>query len=129
MFQMANVGPMFGQAALFIFYSKDKHLYAIERYSNELARLMRAMDEHLSGHEWFAGEEYSIADMAILPWVSGALDNLAMPVRTNLSAWAKRLKQRPAQDLMLTAVAGTQGPRLPLRQWTHGTSGRWQPGC
>lgn len=104
MFQMASVGPMFGQAAHFIFYSKDKHPYAIERYSNELARLLRVMDDHLEGRQWFAGDEYSIADMAIMPWVAGVVDNPAMLVRNNLSDWVKRLKARPAVERGLTAM-------------------------
>jgi GST-like protein len=104
MFQMASVGPMFGQAAHFTFYAKDKHAYAIERYSNELIRLMRVMDEHLANREWFAGEEYSIADMAILPWVASAVDNPAMPTRKNLSDWTKRLKARPAVERGYTAM-------------------------
>lgn len=104
MFQMASVGPMFGQAAHFIFYAKEKHPYAIERYSNEIMRLMRVMDEHLVDREWFAGEEYSIADMAMLPWVAGAIDNPASPARKNLSDWVKRLKARPAVQRGLTAM-------------------------
>ena len=104
MFQMASVGPMFGQVAHFVFYAKDKHPYAIERYSNELMRLMRVMDEHLADREWFAGDEYSIADMAILPWVDSAVDNPAMPPRRHLSAWAKRLRARPAVQRGMTAM-------------------------
>lgn len=104
MFQMASVGPMLGQVAHFIFYAKDKHPYATERYSNEMLRLLRVMDEHLTDREWFAGDDYSIADMAILPWVASAVDNPAMPARNNLYAWVKRLKVRPAVERGLTAM-------------------------
>ena len=104
MFQMASVGPMFGQAAHFIYYAKDKHPYAIERYSNELVRLMRVMDNHLTNHKWFAGDNYTIADMAILPWVAGAVDSPAMPARKHLSEWVKRMKARPAVERGMTAM-------------------------
>jgi GST-like protein len=104
MFQMASVGLMFGQAAHFNFYAKDKHPYAIERYSNEMVRLLRVMDEHLADREWFAGSEYSIADMAVLPWVTRAVDNPALPARNNLSVWAKRMKARPRANERLQPV-------------------------
>lgn len=104
MFQMASIGPMFGQAAHFIFYAKEKHPYATERYSNEMLRLLRVMDEHLADREWFAGEEYSIADMAIFPWVAGTVDNPALPPRKNLSNWVGRAKARPAVQRGMTAM-------------------------
>src|SRR5204863_5751220 len=69
MFQMSGVGPMFGQMAHFVFYAKDKHPYAIERYTREMSRLMRVLDHQLAAATWVAGEEYTIADMAMLPYV------------------------------------------------------------
>ncbi|MEM6709460.1 MAG: glutathione S-transferase N-terminal domain-containing protein [Pseudomonadota bacterium] len=96
MFQMAGVGPMFGQFAHFFFYASEKHAYPLERYGNEIQRLLGVMDRHLEGREWFAGTDYSIADIAILPWVEGAVDNPALPERPNLSRWVTELKQRPA---------------------------------
>ena len=67
MFQVASVGPMLGQVHHFRDYAPEKILYAIERYTNEAARLYRVMDSRLSKVEHFVGEEYSIADMAIYP--------------------------------------------------------------
>ena len=69
MFQMGHVGPMLGQAHHFRGYAPEKIPYAIERYTDEAARLYRVMDRRLSETEYFAGEEYTIADMAIFPWV------------------------------------------------------------
>lgn len=96
MFQMASVGPMFGQLAHFFFYAKEKHPYAIERYSNEMMRLLSVMDTHLKDRQWFAGSTYSIADMAVYPWVEGAVNNPAMAPRPNLKNWADRMADRSA---------------------------------
>ena len=69
MFQMGGVGPMFGQAHHFMRAKKDEIPYGSERYGNEAKRLYGVMDERLSKNEYFAGE-YSIADIAIYPWVA-----------------------------------------------------------
>lgn len=95
MFQMASVGPMFGQFAHFFFYAKDKHPSALERCGNEMARLLRVMEEHLTGKTWFVGEAYSIADMAIYPWVEGAVNAPGAPPRPALKAWVDRMASRP----------------------------------
>ncbi|MEM1106975.1 MAG: glutathione S-transferase N-terminal domain-containing protein [Pseudomonadota bacterium] len=95
MFQMAGVGPMFGQLAHFFFYAEEQHPYAIARYGREVQRLLAVMDQHLDGREWFAGEAYSIADMAVLPWVDGAVDTPGMPPRPHLKAFVERMRARP----------------------------------
>jgi GST-like protein len=69
MFQMGGVGPMFGQAHHFMRAKKDEVPYGSERYGTEAKRLYGVMDRHLAAHEHFA-DEYSIADMAIYPWVA-----------------------------------------------------------
>jgi GST-like protein len=69
MFQMGGVGPMFGQAHHFMRAKKDEIPYGSERYGNEAKRLYGVMDLHLGKNEHFAGE-YTIADMAIYPWVA-----------------------------------------------------------
>lgn len=96
MFQMAGVGPMFGQFAHFFFYAKEKQPYPLERYGNEMQRLLRVMDEHLEKNQWFAGNTYTIADMAVIPWAEGAVDNPAMPPRPHLKRWVDAMKARPA---------------------------------
>ena len=67
-FQVANVGPMFGQCGHFLGYAPRRIPYAIERYRNETLRLYGVMDRQLAREEYLAGE-YSIADMATWPWV------------------------------------------------------------
>ncbi|MEM9225431.1 MAG: glutathione S-transferase N-terminal domain-containing protein [Pseudomonadota bacterium] len=95
MFQMASIGPMFGQFGHFFFYAKEKYPYAIERYANETARQMSVMEKHMEGREWFAGQDFSIADMAIFPWIGLMLNNPELPPRPNLLAWSERMKARP----------------------------------
>ena len=68
MFQMGGIGPMLGQAHHFRRYAKEQIPYAIERYTNEGTRLYRVLDKRLSEAEFLAGH-YSIADMAVYPWM------------------------------------------------------------
>ena len=63
-FQMAHIGPMFGQAHHFNNYAKDKIQYAIDRYNNEQARLYQVLENRLGESEWIGCAESSIADMA-----------------------------------------------------------------
>jgi GST-like protein len=69
MFQMGGVGPMFGQAHHFMRAKKDEVPYGSERYGNEAKRLYGVMDARLKNSEFFT-PTYSIADMAIFPWVA-----------------------------------------------------------
>ena len=70
MFQMSAIGPMMGQANVFLRYFPEKIQAAIDRYQREVTRLFGVLDRQLAGHEYIAGD-YSIADMALWPWVSG----------------------------------------------------------
>ncbi|EKN43618.1 MULTISPECIES: glutathione binding-like protein [Pseudomonas syringae group] len=67
--QMGGLGPMAGQNHHFNRFAKEKIPYAIERYVNETARLYGVLDKRLADRDFVAGSEYSIADMAIYPWV------------------------------------------------------------
>jgi GST-like protein len=70
MFQMGGVGPMFGQAHHFMRAKKDEIPYGSERYGNEAKRLYGVMDRRLEDNAFFSGKDYSIADIAIYPWVA-----------------------------------------------------------
>ena len=72
MFQMAGVGPMFGQAGHFTLYAKQQVPYGIERYSNEAKRLLGLLHNPLGESTYLAGEEYTIADIAVFPWTNSA---------------------------------------------------------
>jgi GST-like protein len=95
-FQVANQGPYAGQFAHFAFYAKEEHRYpyAIERYRNEMARQLRIMDDHLAQHEFFAGE-YSIADIALLPYTASSTLAPATS-HPHLTRWKETLLARPA---------------------------------
>ncbi|MBL8305219.1 MAG: glutathione S-transferase N-terminal domain-containing protein [Rubrivivax sp.] len=71
MFQMGGVGPMFGQLGFFHkFAGKDyEDKRPRDRYVAESKRLLKVLDQHLAGRAWMLGDEYSIADIAIFPWV------------------------------------------------------------
>jgi GST-like protein len=75
MFQMGNVGPLFGQLGFFHKYAgaayEDKR--PRDRYAAETRRQLGVMDSVLAQNPWIAGQEYSIADMAIFPWIDGLL--------------------------------------------------------
>lgn len=70
MFQMGGVGPSFGQAHHFLKFAKQDVPYAKKRYHDETLRLYGVMDRQLSASRFIAGDDYSIADIAIYPWVS-----------------------------------------------------------
>jgi GSH-dependent disulfide-bond oxidoreductase len=73
MFQVGGVGPMFGQFGFFHkFAGKDyEDKRPRDRYLNETIRLLGVMDKHLDGKAWMMGDQYTIADIAIFPWVRG----------------------------------------------------------
>lgn len=97
MFQMGSVGPMLGQAHHFRQYAPDEIPYAIERYTSEAARLYGVMDNRLSEAEFFAGSEYTIADMAVYPWVvPHENQGQDMDDYPHLQRWYEAIKARPA---------------------------------
>lgn len=67
--QVSGLGPMAGQNHHFNHYAPEVVPYAIKRYTEETARLYGVLDKELSNHTFVAGENYSIADMAIYPWI------------------------------------------------------------
>ena len=76
MFQMGSVGPMMGQAGHFRSNAVPERIeYAINRYTNEVRRLHAVMEKRLSEAPYFAGSEYSIADIAIFPWLRASERN------------------------------------------------------
>lgn len=103
-FQMANIGPMFGQFGHFFKYAKDRCLdpYPLERYTTEAKRLLTLLDSRLANREWIVGEAYSIADIAIFPWVEclgqfyNAGEQLQLSEYSNVQEWLKRCLARPA---------------------------------
>jgi GST-like protein len=97
MWQMGGFGPMLGQAHHFNFYAPSRIDYAMKRYSDEANRLYGVMDKRLSENPFIAGESYSIADIAILPWTrSYKRQNVDIDAYPRVKAWRKKLLTRPA---------------------------------
>jgi GST-like protein len=95
--QMAGLGPMGGQASHFLRYAPERIEYAIERYSNELQRLLRVLDRRLGEAEYLAGDEFSIADMAVWPGRAAAgVMNLDIAAHPNIHRWFKTIAARSA---------------------------------
>jgi GSH-dependent disulfide-bond oxidoreductase len=120
-FQMAHVGPMFGQANHFNNYAKDKIQYAIDRYNNESIRLYRVLDNRARESEWIGCDECSIADMAIYPWAKLHGDRgITEAEYPNFMRWFNAVKARPAvqrNDKMAPEIrarmnAATEGKQM-----------------
>lgn len=96
MFQMAGVGPMFGQAIHF----RDRpsgNAYACERYSRELVRLYGVIDQQLERSPYLAGADYTIADMAVFPWMRTIRKYFAeVEFGAATAKWYSGIEQRPA---------------------------------
>ena len=111
MFQMGGVGPMLGQAHHFRIYAPEKIEYAINRYTNEAKRLYGVMDKRLGKHKYIAGSSYSIADIAIFPWLRSwknqGIDWVDFP---NLKGWFDEIAARPAVQRGVDVLAGHRKP-------------------
>ena len=106
--QMGGLGPMTGQMGHFHVYAPEKIAYAMDRYRNEVARLLGVLDKRLASHAFLAGDDYSIADMASYPWIDVypgmTPDFSTLP---NVKRWYDAIKSRPA-----TARAYAWGARV-----------------
>jgi GSH-dependent disulfide-bond oxidoreductase len=98
MWQMGGLGPMMGQNGHFRLYAPEKVPYAIQRYGDEVDRLFGVLDGQLArtgAH--VAGTDYSIADMAIFPWVrTYKAQQVDLARFANVRRWYEQLKDRPA---------------------------------
>ena len=98
MFQMGGVGPMLGQAGHFRFFATEKVPYGIERYTAEAKRLYGVMNAQIERTgAYIAGADYSIADIAIYPWlIHNERHGAQWSDYPALKAWFDRISQRPA---------------------------------
>ncbi|MFZ5791069.1 MAG: glutathione S-transferase N-terminal domain-containing protein [Pseudomonadota bacterium] len=96
MFQMGSIGPMLGQVHHFRAYAPEKIPYAIDRYTNEAKRLYGVLDKRLADRPFVAGE-YSIADMAIWPWLrSWERQGVQLADYPHVKRWFATVEARPA---------------------------------
>ncbi|MNB54624.1 Disulfide-bond oxidoreductase YfcG [compost metagenome] len=95
--QMGGLGPMAGQNHHFSQFAPEKIPYAIKRYIDETARLYGVLNKQLADNEFVAGSEYSIADMAIYPWiVSHKWQSQNLEDFPHVQRWFNHIKDRPA---------------------------------
>jgi GST-like protein len=104
-FQVANIGPVMGHNNHFRNYAPEKAPYAIRRFENEVHRLFGVLNKRLEGRQYLA-DEYSIADMASVPWVKAhprhGIDIAEFP---NVGRWIERVLARPAVERALKVGA------------------------
>ena len=111
MFQMGGVGPLLGQAHHFRLYAPEKIDYAIKRYSNEARRLYTVMDTRLAKSKYIAGPEYTIADIAIFPWLrSWKNQGIDWNDHPHLKGWFDEIAARPAVQRGVEVLASRRRP-------------------
>jgi len=97
MFQMGHIGPMLGQAHHFLGYAPEKIEYAMNRYRNEARRLYGVVDKQLAASEFLACDEYTIADMATMPWLRfPERQGVEIEEYPHVKRWRDKIAARPA---------------------------------
>jgi len=111
MFQMGGVGPMLGQAHHFRIYAPEKIAYAIDRYTNEAKRLYGVMNKRLAHTKYLGGAEYSIADIAVFPWLrSWKNQGIEWNDYPHLKGWFDEISARPAVQRGCEVLADRRKP-------------------
>jgi GST-like protein len=117
MFQMGGVGPMLGQAHHFRIYAAEKIPYAIDRYSNEARRLYGVMNKRLAKSRYIGGTEYSIADIAVFPWLrSWKNQGIHWDDFPHLKGWFDEIAARPAVQRGVEVLADLRKPMTGERE-------------
>ena len=105
MFQMGNAGPMLGQAHHFRHYAKETVEYAINRYTNEASKVYAVLDTQLSKSQYLAGADYSIADIAVYPWLRPQkLQGQDISKHPIIQRWYNTIRKRPAVQRGLSVM-------------------------
>lgn len=122
--QMGSAPYLGGGFGHFYAYAPMKNKYAIDRFAMETKRQLDVLDRHLAANEYFAGDEYSIADMAIWPWYGalakgllyGSAEFLAVHEYKNVNRWTDMIGERPAvkRGRMVNRMQGD--PKSQLRE-------------
>lgn len=102
--QMGSAPYLGGGFGHFYAYAPTKQQYPIDRFAMEVKRELDVLDKHLADHTYFAGDDYSIADIAIWPWYGNlvlgnlydAAEFLDVASYQHVMRWAKAIEQRPA---------------------------------
>jgi GST-like protein len=120
--QMGSAPFLGGGFGHFYAYAPTKIEYAIDRYAMEVKRQLDVLDRHLADHEYLAGSEYTIADMATWPWygalakglIYGAGEFLSVNDYKNVQRWTDQIAKRPAvkRGRMVNRVSGDPASQL-----------------
>jgi GST-like protein len=111
MFQMGGLGPMLGQAHHFRIYAPEKIEYAVNRYTNEAKRLYGVLNKKVEKTKFIAGSQYSIADIAIFPWLrSWQNQGIDWSDYPHLKNWFDLIGQRPAVARGVQVLANLRKP-------------------
>jgi len=120
--QMGSAPFLGGGFGHFYAYAPEKIEYAIKRYAMEVKRQLDVLDRHLADHEYMAGDDYTIADMAIWPWYGNLVKGLLyeagvfldVQTYTNVIRWTDAIAQRPAvkRGRMVNRVFGDPASQL-----------------
>jgi GST-like protein len=117
MFQMGHIGPMLGQAHHFLAYAPEKIEYAMNRYRNEANRLYGVVERRLRESKFLACDEYSIADMAAMPWMRfPERQGVNIEEYPNLRRWRDGIAARPAVERALKVLAERRRPEMTKEQ-------------
>jgi len=124
--QMAGQGPMTGNFGHFMVYAPDSEVatrnYGVSRYGMEVMRLADVLDKHLEGTTSMVGEQYTVADMACMPWAYqlfkgykhssgiGAREILSADRYSNVKSWLVRLLERPAVQRGIRVCSSSPKP-------------------
>ena len=115
MWQMGGVGPMFGQVGYFHKFAGKDHedKRPRDRYVAEARRLLAVLDKRLSDRTWVMGDEYTIADIAIFPWVNNLVGFYGA---ADLVAWSDHSHVQRALQTFIARPAVQRGLAIPPRQ-------------
>ncbi len=125
--QVANLGPMGGQASHFLRYAPEGQDYGVERYTSELKRLLTVLEKRLSSSAYVGGDEYSIADIAIWPGrASSFVMGMGLDEYPAMHHWFERIRDRPAvaramarEDLAAPAKYIGRHQKLNEDEWSN----------
>jgi len=117
MFQMGHIGPMLGQAHHFLAYAPEKIEYAMNRYKNEANRLYGVVERRLKESKFLACDEYTIADMAAMPWMRfPERQGVNIEEYPNVKRWRDGITARPAVQRALQVLADRRRPEMSKEQ-------------
>ena len=117
--QAANVGPIFGNKLSYTRYMEnvpaEQKAHPLERFNNEALRLVSVMDKQLGDNPWLCGAQFTIADIALYPWIRGwKWSKVNITTKPAVMAWVDRVRARPGVERGLAYGV----PKEEIDQWS-----------